>query len=194
MEAPFGGLKTCSPREILKIYAPNVAIWGYSTSFHKFIFHLLKSKNFSRLWLDKDIKNGELLIILLYPFVGSSSWQNTRRYEIYSLSFEQKSRLSEKCLVFSCPPPKVPDMRIESAVHPLLSHLDVDFIKGSISQPHRLEVSSLHLFLSLYTCKIFAQSFLVLSRTMVSTGQSHGPGFLESRSTCTCECQCESLL
>ena len=133
VEAPFGGLKTCSPREILKIYAPNVAIWGYSTSFHKFIFHLLKSKNFSRLWLDKDIKNGELLIILLYPFVGSCSWQNTRRYEIYSLSFEQKSRLSEKCLVFSCPPPKVPDMRIESAVHPLLSHLDVDFIKGSPS-------------------------------------------------------------
>ena len=58
------GPGTCSPREILKIYAPNEAIWGYSTSFHKlFFFHLLKSKNFSRLWLDKDIRNGELLTI-----------------------------------------------------------------------------------------------------------------------------------
>ena len=45
----LGGPGTCSPREILKIYAPNEAIWGYSTSFHKVFFHLLKSKNFSRL-------------------------------------------------------------------------------------------------------------------------------------------------
>ena len=44
-----GGPGTCSPREILKIYAPNESIEGYSTSFHKFFFHLLKSKNFSRL-------------------------------------------------------------------------------------------------------------------------------------------------
>ena len=34
----LGGLGTCSPREILKIYAPNEAIWGYSTSFHKLVF------------------------------------------------------------------------------------------------------------------------------------------------------------
>ena len=34
------------------------------------------------------------------PFVGSSSWQNTRRYEIYSSSIGQKSLLSEKCQVF----------------------------------------------------------------------------------------------
>ena len=48
--SPFwGGPGTCSPREILKIYAPNEAIWGYYTSFHKFFFHLLKSKNFLRL-------------------------------------------------------------------------------------------------------------------------------------------------
>ena len=53
--------------------------------------------------------------------------------KIYSI--EQKSLLSEKCLVFPCTPPNVLDMSTESAVHPLLSHLDVDFIKGSISQP-----------------------------------------------------------
>ena len=48
--SPFwGGLGTCSPSEILKIYAPNEAIWGYSTSFI-FFFHLLKSKNVSRLY------------------------------------------------------------------------------------------------------------------------------------------------
>ena len=182
--------KHACQEKILKIYAPNEAIWGYSTSFHKFFFSPLKIQNFLRLWLDKDIRNGELLIFLLYPFVGSSSWQNTRSYKICSLSIEQKSLLSEKCLVFSCPPPNVPDMSTESAVHPLLSHLDVDFIKGSISQTRRLEVPSLHLFLSLYTCKIFARSFLVICSTMVSTG----PGFLESRPTCTCERQCESLL
>ena len=62
-EPLLGGPGTCSPREILKIYAPNEAIWGYSTSFHKFFFHLLKSKNFLWLWLDKDIRNGELLTI-----------------------------------------------------------------------------------------------------------------------------------
>ena len=33
---PLGG--TSFPREILKFYAPNEAIWGYSTSFHKFFF------------------------------------------------------------------------------------------------------------------------------------------------------------
>ena len=45
----WGGLGTCSPREILKIYAPNEAIWGYSTSFI-ISFHLLKSKNVLRLY------------------------------------------------------------------------------------------------------------------------------------------------
>ena len=37
---PLGG--TSFPREILKFYAPNEAIWGYSTSFHKFFFSPLK--------------------------------------------------------------------------------------------------------------------------------------------------------
>ena len=37
-----GGLGACSPREILKIYAPSEAIWGYSTSFHKVFFSPLK--------------------------------------------------------------------------------------------------------------------------------------------------------
>ena len=32
----LGGLGTCSPREILKMYAANEALWGYSTSFHIF--------------------------------------------------------------------------------------------------------------------------------------------------------------
>ena len=32
----LGGLGTCSPREILKMYAANEALWGYSTSFHNF--------------------------------------------------------------------------------------------------------------------------------------------------------------
>ena len=35
-------------RQILKMYAANEALWGYSTSFHNF-FHLLNSKKFSRL-------------------------------------------------------------------------------------------------------------------------------------------------
>ena len=48
-EALFGGSGNMLPREILKIYAPNEAIWGYSTSFIIF-FHLLKSKNVSRLY------------------------------------------------------------------------------------------------------------------------------------------------
>ena len=59
----LGGPGTGSPKEILKIFAPNEANWGYSTSFHKFFFHLLKSKNYLRLWLDKDIRNVELLTI-----------------------------------------------------------------------------------------------------------------------------------
>ena len=68
------GLETCSLKEILKIYALNKAIWGYSRQFHKFFFHLLMSKNVWRLNdIDKDIRNGRLLIILSYPFVGSSS-------------------------------------------------------------------------------------------------------------------------
>ena len=104
--------------------------------FISFFFHLLNSKNFSRLWLDKDIRNGELLIILLYPFVGSSS---TRRYEIYSLSKSSVWKLSGFSMHTK--------MFTESAVHPLLLRLEVDFIKGSISQPRCLEVSSLHLFL-----------------------------------------------
>ena len=32
------GLGTCSPTEILKMYAPNEAIWGYSRPFHNFFF------------------------------------------------------------------------------------------------------------------------------------------------------------
>ena len=48
--SPFWGVgEHAPPREILKIYAPNEAIWGYSTSFIIF-FHLLKSKNVSRLY------------------------------------------------------------------------------------------------------------------------------------------------
>ena len=34
------GLGTCSPTEILKMYAPNEAIWGYSRPFHNFFSHL----------------------------------------------------------------------------------------------------------------------------------------------------------
>ena len=39
--SPFGGGGggASLPGEILKTYAPNEAIWGYSTSFHKFFFN-----------------------------------------------------------------------------------------------------------------------------------------------------------
>ena len=88
-------------------------------------------------------------------------------------------------------------MSTENAVHPLLSHLDVNFIKGLISQPRSLEVSSLHLFLqSLY---MYVKSLLNPSWSFVNDGihwskSFWGPGFLESRPTCTCERQRESLL
>ena len=66
----LGGLGTCSPREILKMYAPDEAIWGYSRPFRKF-FSPLKIQKL--LEIDKDYKCGKLLILLLYLFVGSSS-------------------------------------------------------------------------------------------------------------------------
>ena len=57
-----------------------------------FFFHLLKSINFLRLWLDKDIRNGELLIYNhLYPFVGSSSWQNTEIWDLLFIYWAEKS-------------------------------------------------------------------------------------------------------
>ena len=54
------------------------------------------------------------------------------RFTLYLLSRKlrfEKSSLSEKCLVFPCTPPTVLDMSPESAVNPLLSHLNFDFIK-----------------------------------------------------------------
>ena len=60
-----------------------------------------------------------------------------RRFTLYLLS--RKVFCLKKCLFFfSFTPPNVLDMSTESAVHPLMSHLDVDLIKGSISQPRSL--------------------------------------------------------
>ena len=47
--SPFGGGSGNMPTQRnFEIFAPNEAIWGYSSSFI-FFFHFLKSKNFSRL-------------------------------------------------------------------------------------------------------------------------------------------------
>ena len=74
----------------------------------------------------------------------------------------------------------------------MLSHLDVDFIQGSISQPRSLQVSSLHLLLqSLYMHNLSSILFGPLSNDSIHRSKSlWGPGFLESRPTCTCEPQC----
>ena len=64
--SPFWGVWKHARQE--KFWKCMLQIWPFGAILHHFIsffFHLLKSKNFSRLWLDKDIKNGELLIILL---------------------------------------------------------------------------------------------------------------------------------
>ena len=100
-EALFGGgLGTCSPHRNFENLCSK---WGHLGLFyiiHNFFSPLKIQKRFETLWLDKDIKIGELSIILLYPFIGSSSWQNTRRYEIYSSSVEQKSLLCRKTVWF----------------------------------------------------------------------------------------------
>ena len=146
-EALFGGSGNMLPQRNFENLCSK---WGHLGLFyiiHNFFSPLKIQKRFETLWLDqrdspldKDIKNGELSIILLYPFVGSSSWQNTQRYEIYSSSIEQKSLLCRKSVWF-----------FHAHLQLLSRHEPRECIKGPISQPRSLEVPSLHLFLqSLY--------------------------------------------
>ena len=174
----LGGLGTSSPREILKIYAPNEAIWGCSISFHKlFFFSPLKiQKVFETSWLDKDIRNGELLIILLYTFVFSSSWQNTRRCEIYSFSIEQKTTLWKvfsvwKVSGFSMHTSNCSRHEPRECSKSFAVTFECRFHKGTNKPTAVLKFLAYIYSCSLYTCNIFARSFLVLCQTMVSTGQ-----------------------
>ena len=89
----MGGLETCSPREILKIYAPNEAFWDYSRPFCNFFFNLLKSKNFWRLNdIDKDYK-WQFFNNPVTGYIYSLVPLADKRCEIYYLSMEQKRLL-----------------------------------------------------------------------------------------------------
>ena len=103
--------------------------------FHKLFFHLLKSKNFWRPYdIDKDIttRNCKLLIILLIHLLvplADKTHVFSQRYEIYSLSIEQKSLLYLKSdwlsmQTFSCSRHEPRECSQSFAVT-----LNVDFIK-----------------------------------------------------------------
>ena len=119
----------------------------------------------------------------------------SRRYEIYSLSIEQKSLLyltSDwiSTQTFSCSRHEPRECSQSFAVT-----LNIDFIKWTISQPRRLEVSSFHLFLQSLYINLWSILLGPLSNDSIHQSKPFwGPGFLESRPTCTEECQCGSLV